>query len=671
MSSGLPPLPFGAVPIAKLPPLPSGAVPIDGQAAATQPAPQEDLGHQIGDAVIEAPGVGALKMIGGLPGLPVDIMSGVGNFMRRNLGDGKSVPLSQSNMAGWGSADWLKWSQRHGIIPNNLPEATTEGQRIGQKAGGFLAGGALFGPTALAATPAAIVGSEVGRAADQVAPDLTRGYGEFAGGFAGPAAVPLARAAGRVMAASPMRAPANYRPSGVPTNADLRALAKEKFQAATDAGVIFNTAGLTRLAKQIRDTLASKSYLPLNQPRIGPVLDELNNRITSGANSTFDDLMALRQAASDAAENATGKEQFLSGKIVDHIDDFTDTVKPNETLAGNTAEARAAVLQARDAWHRVQKSTDVDLAIQKAANRASTGGSGANVENTMRQNLRRILDKLDERKIKNGRYRGWSDEEVGLLRRAVHGSNTQNLLRYLGKLSPEHTAALGAEVVLGAGGAMLNPAAAPVALGAMTTGFIAKHLSEGLENAKINKLSNTIRGGQQRPVNAGRGPTIPPTGGAIPPGPSGGPPAAPNGPSGQPPMMPPQGQLRGPRQAPPTTAPTLQDISSQVERYRPDMPTHTFSIQQNGSEIGRVLGTIKGDTFHIENAYVGDPMGYLTKNPKAANSLGPAMTRRLFMQLRGKLPRGVTKITGERVNGARGTDMTRATGRGPVASVAM
>jgi hypothetical protein len=453
--------------------------------------------------VIRQAGQGMFEGVTGFPGYPVDIAAGLGNFMRRNFGDGRDVPLSETPLRDWGSEGWSRAArQATGAVDNGAPQ--TETQRLARKAGGFVGGSAPFGATGLALAPEAFIGSEVGRAADQVAPGLTRGYGEFAGGVVGPGVRPTVRAGVQATGKTlrEMRHPSSYKPpDGVPTNEMLRAESKAAYQRASDAGVIFNSDGLTRLAREIRETLGGNSYVERNQPRIGPVLDELNEKIANGGRVTLEGLESIRQMAGDAAERATGKEQLLSSKIIEHIDDFLDDVKPSETLGGSSHQASAALREARYAWHRLQKSTDVDLAIQKAVNRASSTNSGANIENTMRQNLRRILDKLDTQKIKSGRYRGWTDEEVSLLRRAVEGSGTQNLLRYLGKLSPENMGIGIVEGLSGLAAASVAPAGVPIALGVAGTGLVAKRLSEGLESAKVNALSNAIR--------RGKGPTPP------------------------------------------------------------------------------------------------------------------------------------------------------------------
>ena len=121
--------------------------------------------------------------IAGIPGLPLDIGAALGNFAKRQF-DMPEVPLNETGAKDWGSEGWSDF------VFNNLggtkvDAPVNEAERVVQKAGTFFGGAVPFGPAGLIPTAGAVGGSEVGRVADQAAPESTGGYGESVGALAG------------------------------------------------------------------------------------------------------------------------------------------------------------------------------------------------------------------------------------------------------------------------------------------------------------------------------------------------------------------------------------------------------------------------------------------------------------------------------------------------------
>jgi hypothetical protein len=188
----------------------------------------------------------------------------------------------------------------------------------------------------------------------------------------------------------------------------------------------------------------------------------------------------MRQAARDVANSVDASEARLGARMIEKIDDLVNSLKPGDLVQGNKSEAVNALLRARTFWNNAKKAELIDDAIESAKLRAASTGSGGNVENAIRQNLRRIVDNPKLR-------RGFSQSELNQIRDVVKGSSTQNLLRLVGKLSPQGS---GLMMALGIGGAAANPALAAFP----AAGLAAKAGADALSRSGANSLSQNIRG---------------------------------------------------------------------------------------------------------------------------------------------------------------------------------
>lgn len=488
-------------------------------------------------------GLGALEGLARLPGLPFDIAAAGGNFVHRQLGE-PEVPLADTSLKNLGGDAWYAWAQQHLGVPQG-PAPSNGVERIARKAGTFLGSGLPFGPAAMVPTAVAVAGSEAGRLADQMAPGKTHGYGETVGGIVGgvtPAAVTgTVRGVSNVMRGAAPEALA-------PSIGALRAEAKAGFDALKDSDVIVTPQGLTRLASTIRSDLGREGYSARLQTGIGAVLDELNDKITSAGQGlqgvTYQDMINLRRLAQSAGQGPVPYGQgVLSGKVVDHIDDFLKTLpdRPTDFLAGgDPAAAKAMLEQANSAYSRFKKADTLHEAVQRGIDNA--GPHVGNVEAMISTQLKGLL-----RNQKTARQ--FSPLEREAIRRIVHGDNLQNVLRFAGKASPENWIS-GLAELYGALGALHNPVMAAGSVAAAGGGFLARRAAGARTNAAINSLSEQLRRGDGS-INA----RFPPSPNSPPPidepppiGPTSGPPS-PRGP--QPPIMP------GPRRLPPPSAPAL------------------------------------------------------------------------------------------------------------------
>lgn len=464
---------------------------------AAQPSQQEAEAHDVMSAPLAAPraremrqaGQGMFEGVTGTPGLPVDALFGVGNWARRQLSL-PETPLESSPLRSWGSEGWRQAANRAtGATDNAAPQ--NEGERLARKAGTFVGSAAPFGLRAIALAPESFIGSEVGRATDQAG--WTGGYGEVAGSLVGPGVRPGIRVA-RTAISGTRDMLANAKPETLaPSNAALQAESNAAFDAIRNSDVIIKPEGVNRLAQTVRGYLANQGYTPKLQPGIGAVLDELDTTIQNG-NTTYQGLINLRRIAQHAGEgNVPGGQGHMAGVITDHIDDFLDDLpnRPGDVLTGNPAQAVETLRQANSAWSRFKKSETLDAAIRKAL--LNAGPHVGNVEGSIATQLKNLL-------TNKRTARQFSPAEQEAITRIVHGDNVQNVLRYVGKFSPENIIPAlfeGSEAIkaltLSGGVGAVNPLAGAGALATMATGFLARRGAGARTNAAVNALSERFR----------------------------------------------------------------------------------------------------------------------------------------------------------------------------------
>lgn len=301
-----------------------------------------------------------------------------------------------------------------------------------------------------------------------------RGYNALFGAGLGAATGALTGAIGSVGAGRQANA-------SVPSVDDLRAAGQAAYQQADQAGVIFSPQAVDRLKMDVGKKLVDLGYDPALQPGAAAVVKRIDD--LAGQNFTLTGLDSLRKVASNGYIPGNRSNNKAISDIVNAIDDLVASPRATDVLTGDTKTASQALSTAREMWSRLSKAERVSDAIGRAELRASSTGSGGNVDNAIRQNLRRILENP----------RGFTQAEQDALRKVVTGTAGQNALRLAGKLSPSGNGLMAA---LGIGGTMVNPAIGLASLGGMG----AKAVADNMTRQNTQVLDALIRsGGQSAP----------------------------------------------------------------------------------------------------------------------------------------------------------------------------
>lgn len=261
------------------------------------------------------------------------------------------------------------------------------------------------------------------------------------------------------------------RGSAVPLE-DLRTAKNAAYKSADQAGVQFQPQAFDQLVQDISARAAADNINPLIHPKASAMLGEIQSR--SGQAPTLTELDQLRQAVSrDVASSTDRAERFFGRNMIDEIDRFIDSADQSSLLSGTNPGP--LIQNARRLNARTRKVEDVETALRKAELRAASTGSGGNVDNAIRQNLRGVLER--------GRF---SPEETAAFERVIRGTPTQNSIRSLGKLSPQGNGLMAA-LNLGAAAA-----AGPVGAIPGILGVGAKAIGDNATRANVANLLRVI-----------------------------------------------------------------------------------------------------------------------------------------------------------------------------------
>lgn len=344
------------------------------------------------------------------------------------------------------------------------------------------------------------LGSQVAQeAVGEEAGPVAKGVAGIAGGLAG-GAIPAATA-GLARRTFGTVAPA----PGVPTAEETKMAARRAYKGAEESGVIFTPGAAKRLREDIVEQLSDFGYNPGNQPGTANVLKEID-RIQDNV-FAFKELENIRKQAIKVGGPMNESDRAAARKIVNAIDDLVQSPRvgtsifDHDVIAGPVAQAAGIkadvqtaakqITEARSAWSRLMKHEEVADAIERAKANAASAGSGANLENTMRQALKSVM-------LNKEATRNFTPDEMKALKRAVEGDLIQNTLRLFGKAAP--TGVVSGILSGGGGAAVLGPAGA-VAVPA--AGYLSKRAADQMEREKAQRLLDLI-------LSGGRAANLPP-----------------------------------------------------------------------------------------------------------------------------------------------------------------
>lgn len=258
---------------------------------------------------------------------------------------------------------------------------------------------------------------------------------------------------------------------------ELRDAKDAVYKAADDSGVRYSAQAYDDLLAGIAQASMKDKFNPKRHAVAASVIEDMV--ADRGKALTMTELdqwrqIVRRELIDPSFRNPDAAADAHFGYIIlDEIDDLIARAGAKDVVGGDPARGAELIRTARDLNTRLRKTEMVDDAIVKAERRVASTGSGGNINNAIRQNLRAILDSKKK-------SRAFTKEELAELERVVRQGRMEGILRWVGKVSPGGN---GLNLMLHLLGAQVNPAWAGVAAIGAGSKFLA-------DKGTINKAMN-------------------------------------------------------------------------------------------------------------------------------------------------------------------------------------
>lgn len=277
--------------------------------------------------------------------------------------------------------------------------------------------------------------------------------------------------------------PKPAKPQPVPLD-KLHVEKTKAYEAVDNAQVQFTDTAFDDLITGISDELKAAKINPKLHPKAYELMRGLED--SRGTMPTLTQLDQLRQYIRLNTKGADDAEKMFAEKMVANIDEFIDAAGPGQLASRGGVDPGPIMREARAANTRYRKVQSVEDAVEKAKLRAGSANSGGNIDNTTRQELRRVLEKT----------RNLTPEERATMTDIVMGGKAQNVLRNVGKVSPTNGGMMG---LLGS----ILPVALPGIGGAFpAAGFVSKTIADRITQQKVQGLLGLMANGGKPALQA-------------------------------------------------------------------------------------------------------------------------------------------------------------------------
>lgn len=169
---------------------------------------------------------------------------------------------------------------------------------------------------------------------------------------------------------------------------------------------------------------------PTLHPKATAALEELAKTSNNGEPLTLQNVDTLRQIVKDAAASNDAGERRIAQIAIGRMDNYMSNLTTKDVLAGNPQVAVNSVREARSLWSRMRKSELFDDMQERARNAVGANYTSAGYQTAVRQQVRALLNNKKQ-------LRGFTNEEKAALSTFVRGGPIENVLRLVGKFSPQ------------------------------------------------------------------------------------------------------------------------------------------------------------------------------------------------------------------------------------------
>ena len=265
-----------------------------------------------------------------------------------------------------------------------------------------------------------------------------------------------------------------------PTQEEVKQASHALYKTAKDSGVVIRNQYykdlLSKMGKEAKDFGFDLDLHPKTATAISRFMDKADDNIG------IDELEILRKKMQAAALSNERSDATLARNMLGVIDDAMDSLSPNSVLSGKGADVGGILKQARALWGKQSRMDMLNEAVEKARNQAS------GFENGIRVQMRSILN--NPKKL-----RGFSADDVDLMKQVVRGGTKENILKLIGKMSiseNQQSNLLGMLAGMAAGGSV---GGAPGAIAMPIIGQAAKKSAQKLTRQNADNVIQSVARG--------------------------------------------------------------------------------------------------------------------------------------------------------------------------------
>ena len=253
--------------------------------------------------------------------------------------------------------------------------------------------------------------------------------------------------------------------------------ATEKYQHPALVGSYIKPSAVADLRQSIEKELTDNRFGKFRTERVHNYLNQIDEAVDSGK-VNFDDFNAIRETFRDFNK---GPEKAAAALVNNKMTEFIKNLPPEDVVFGDPKKAQEILQEAHSLYGAGKRSETITSAREEAVNRAARTGSGANLSNTLRQEIGRIARDKRQNKF-------FSKEELDQMHQIERGSNPGNITRLLGKFGLYHPITGWFPFIF----SHMGTHKAIAAMGAIL-GHVSQKVSEGITQREIDALDEMVR----------------------------------------------------------------------------------------------------------------------------------------------------------------------------------
>lgn len=230
---------------------------------------------------------------------------------------------------------------------------------------------------------------------------------------------------------------------------------------------------LADIQANIHDALHTEHFRDYLAPQTFRAIKELE--AIKGKTATVADIEGVRQILGRVAPQERAAANLARNKINEYLSE----IQPHDTKLGEDVGATLGTI--RGNYAALKRSELITNAAEQGHRAAQSSGMGANLDNALRQQIKRIRNnpKL---------LRGFSKDEIEQMDKVIKGGKVANLARIFSRFGPQHP--LTGWGIAGIEGIKKGALLPMVTLGG---GHVAQKIAEGSTKRHIQALDEAVR----------------------------------------------------------------------------------------------------------------------------------------------------------------------------------